>query len=837
MNSKYNDAFLAEKGQTDIKTTYEPVTYRPIITSEYNFAFDAKKNTISVNSAFGVSGNTGCSYDGVTPLLKAQTPVTAGTNVDLYLTIMDVWDSYYDSAVLLDNFQWSNDPACAEGAKTEGQFLPPDAHQRWTRSIRVDSNANGKPDEQDETVDVIRDSASMNYLTVSSQRWGNSIVEMANPNPQSGQFQSMIYKRPQTALSSALRMQARYPAQAPGVRNETFVFSIDSLDPTMRPASFNITQVVEKNGVTTTRTGQGAALDTDHDNKPDVFEGEGTGRPKVSMNLVYVDVTGDGKSDFASIPWALSQAVGVNAGDSIADPQVWVPLGDTNGDGTPDSPAFDFDHDNKPDPGLPFTPAVAGPANPVIDYRLNFAHFVNGSNFYSQIFLFNLDTDNPATVEVTIRRQDGTLYTVTLDGESINGQKTYTIPPGGLKIARTNGQGTIQVCSMTAKSNRPVAGVVTYQSSAGAAGVGSSPMVGTGFVAPVQRIAASSFDTGAAIMNLENYAVEMVAHLYENTGKHKAKTYAKTIPAGGQVALMLRDFNWSFDVSDASNDLANFDGLVKVTSNGSLGATVVATRAAEYATQPVVPNMNPTGATTALVLPQSVKPLATAGNHKLHFAQFANGSAAGAFMVSKLYLFNQDLLGPAAVSILVRGDNGAPLSLKLNGQTVNGQMDLTIPTDGLRIVATDGAGPIVAGSVSVISDRTVSGTLVYGSPFGVAGVGASPELTQGFVAPMETNSASQVDTGIAVMNPTDNTITLNFDLCGLNGVRLAGASETLPPRGHKALLLKQFNWSPAQNLNNFQGLVRELGGSRVAATVIQTRPSQFVTMPVAPRLP
>ncbi len=832
LNSSYNDAFLAEKGQTDIKTTWEPVTFNPIISSAYNFAFDSKKNTISVNTAFGVSGNTACSYDGVTPLLKAQTPVTAGTNVDVYLTIMDVGDSYVDSAVMLDNFQWSSDATCAEGAKTEGQFLPPDVHQRWTRSIRVDSNANGRPDEQDETVDLIRDSSSMNYMTVSSQRWGNSIVETSNPDPQSGQFQSLIYRRPQAATASALKLQSRYPMQAGG-RNETFTFNIDSLDPTMRPGTFSLVQVVEKNGVTTTRTGHGGAIDTNNDGKPDVFEGEGTDQPKVSISLVYSDINGDGNPDFGSIPWSFGQVIGVNTGDGIPDPQVWIPLGDTNGDGIPDAPAFDFDHDDKPDPGLPFSPAVAGPANPAVDYWLNFAQFANGSQFFSQIFMFNLDNKNAANAEVTIRKQDGTLFPVTLNGVSISGQNTYTIPPGGLLILRSNGVGSLVVGSVSVKSNRALAGVVTYQNSAGAAGVGASPKIGSGFIAPMYRSTAASVDTGVAIMNLGTTPVTVLPELYTNAGTRKGRGSSRTIPGGGQLALMLAGFSWDF----STNDLANFEGILKITSNGNLGATVVQTSPSEYATQPVVPNLNPTGAVSALVLPDAlVNPLATQ-DHKLYFAQFANGAVGAASIVSKLFLFNQDALGAANATISARGDNGVLLPLTLNGQATTGQMNVTIPTNGLKVVTTDGKGTVAAGSVTVTSDLAISGTLVYGSTFGSAGVGASRDLSQGFIAPMETNSASQVDTGIAVMNLTDSAITMNYDLCDLSGTRLSGAVESIPARGHKALFLRQFNWSPARNLDNFQGLIRELGGNKVAATVVQTRPGQYITMPVAPRLP
>jgi len=78
--------------------------------------------------------------------------------------------------VFLDNFQWRTDANCASGAISEGQFLPPDVNQKWTRSIRVDSNGNGKPDRQDETIDLVRESTNRNYMTAMSPRWGQSIV-------------------------------------------------------------------------------------------------------------------------------------------------------------------------------------------------------------------------------------------------------------------------------------------------------------------------------------------------------------------------------------------------------------------------------------------------------------------------------------------------------------------------------------------------------------------------------------------------------------------------------------------------------------------------------------
>jgi len=135
------------------------------------------------------------------------------------------------------------------------------------------------------------------------------------------------------------------------------VFTLSGLSPMLTPAGFTINQTITEGTTTTTKTGQGAAVDTNSDGKPDVFQGQGTGQPQVSITPVYSDINGDGKADFASIPWALAQVIGVDDADAVAGgPQVWIPLGDTNGDGTPDSPAFDFNQDNKRTPGSPRRP-------------------------------------------------------------------------------------------------------------------------------------------------------------------------------------------------------------------------------------------------------------------------------------------------------------------------------------------------------------------------------------------------------------------------------------------------------------------------------------------------
>ena len=53
------------------------------------------------------------------------------------------------------------------------------------------------------------------------------------------------------------------------------------------------------------------------------------------------------------------------------------------------------------------------------------------------------------------------------------------------------------------------------------------------------------------------------------------------------------------------------------------------------------------------------------------------------------------------------------------------------------------------------------------------------------------------------------------------------------PLGHAAIYLDQFDWDESIDLNLFEGLLRVCSDGRISATVIQTRPRQFATMPVA----
>ena len=170
----------------------------------------------------------------------------------------------------------------------------------------------------------------------------------------------------------------------------------------------------------------------------------------------------------------------------------------------------------------------------------------------------------------------------------------------------------------------------------------------------------------------------------------------------------------------------------------------------------------------------------------------------------------------------------------LNGQLVAGELQVTIPAGGLRVLETDGQGTLKAGSLEVSSDRPLAGVVLFGGDAGVAGVGSGEALIDGFVAAVETSSANNVNTGVAILNLEDEEVTASLALTDINGIELTTAEIVLNGRGHRALFVDQFEWSDTIDFANFLGLLRVVTTGRVAATVIQTRPGQFATMPVAP---
>ena len=191
----------------------------------------------------------------------------------------------------------------------------------------------------------------------------------------------------------------------------------------------------------------------------------------------------------------------------------------------------------------------------------------------------------------------------------------------------------------------------------------------------------------------------------------------------------------------------------------------------------------------------------------------------------------------AQATIVLKGDDGVPLSgVDLDGQVlVDGARDVTIPACGMRVLSTDGKGPLQVGSATVTSDKPLAGVIVFNSSAGAAGVGSSQKLP-GFAAPMLKNATT--NTGIAVQNPGSDQVMVDLELRNPEGNLLATTSISLIGMGHRALFVDEITWTPEPDVtldfSNFEGLMKgSASQGEIAATVIQTRGEiLFVTMPV-----
>ncbi len=123
---------------------------------------------------------------------------------------------------------------------------------------------------------------------------------------------------------------------------------------------------------------------------------------------------------------------------------------------------------------------------------------------------------------------------------------------------------------------------------------------------------------------------------------------------------------------------------------------------------------------------------------------------------------------------------------------------------------------------------------------GVAGVGSSALVRQGFTAPVQSNTSERLSTGIAITNGEADELVVQLALSGVAAESIADAELTLPGMGHRALFLEQIEWQVEKgaqlDLSNFVGLLTARAPGRVAGTVISTSPGFFSTLPVMPNL-
>jgi hypothetical protein len=142
VGTQFNDIFTAEIGGSQFSVQGGQVV------APQNFAYDSQGNPVSINTVFGMGPVPGTTMDGATPPLSAVGPVEVDPDtkiMDLYLSVQDLGDSGYDSAVFVDNVTWQFGTTCITGATpiadSDGDALP----DSW-ETHGIDYDGDGVPE-------------------------------------------------------------------------------------------------------------------------------------------------------------------------------------------------------------------------------------------------------------------------------------------------------------------------------------------------------------------------------------------------------------------------------------------------------------------------------------------------------------------------------------------------------------------------------------------------------------------------------------------------------------------------------------------------------------------
>ena len=215
----------------------------------------------------------------------------------------------------------------------------------------------------------------------------------------------------------------------------------------------------------------------------------------------------------------------------------------------------------------------------------------------------------------------------------------------------------------------------------------------------------------------------------------------------------------------------------------------------------------------------------------LDFAHFANGDGTTSDLVFVNVLYFYDREGnPIAAESLV--DVTGHLEITEDGglTAVQTQMEPL----GVLTISTHGQGPLVSGSVRVVSDGPIGGLLRFEHPgVGAGVVGASLPLSDALF-PVRRQEGG-ITTGVALHNLESSPALLLCDLMR-EGVLLDAASIPLEANGQTSWLIDQA--FPAADTSDFAGSVRcdAVGEGLFSAVALEMDPATrtFITLPVVP---
>ena len=216
-------------------------------------------------------------------------------------------------------------------------------------------------------------------------------------------------------------------------------------------------------------------------------------------------------------------------------------------------------------------------------------------------------------------------------------------------------------------------------------------------------------------------------------------------------------------------------------------------------------------------------------DQQLLFAHYGQGEG----IASTLFLINPSPQDEAAALLDLRSAAGGAFAAQRARQKLAGQPVLRIPPLGMLRLPSAAGGELQTGSALLLSSPPVAGAILFGGDSGlaaVAGIGAR----NGFLAPIEMDSARQVRTGVAIANPEEDSLQVTLRLRDAEGVPLPGAEVQLdlPPRGQLARFADEFFVQQGLDLSTFRGTLQATSDGPAAGMVLRESPAELATFPV-----
>jgi hypothetical protein len=440
---------------------------------------------------------------------------------------------------------------------------------------------------------------------------------------------------------------------------------------------------------------------------------------------------------------------------------------------------------------------------------IQFAQFADGEDLNSTITVFNPSFTETATAEVALQSADGeTPLTVNLNGRRMVGHAGFSIPPLGLvALASDECSRPTQAGSVKVTSKQPLAGTVLFSTRAlGAAGVGES-LPATRSIAPIERNTSKNVNTGLAIVNAGPRAAEVRATLRDETGRERGNTQF-SLAGNSQRALFIDEL---FDPAT----LGVFRGSLLITASEPVATTVLRLAPQSLSTLPVA--------------------IESQGTRNLYFSHFATGGG----ITSTITIINPSETSSTTGTIHLFDQSGSPITSTIDGRlATDGTFPFSLPPravgmytmgDDPRVVE-----PLETGSVLIMANNNISGTVLFDiNGGGTAGVGSSQPTTQ-FLAPVERRLAHETNTGLAIANIQNSTITVRLQLLNEKGEQIGVTELSLRPQGQTARFLTEL--FREADINDFRGLVVATANTPGAliGTVLRVTPTDIATLPVTP---